>query len=91
MQANTATKLLPIISDDTKVEVSLEDENAVIKLSTWVEDLGWCGQKTLKIEADMLDDLHRAIASARYKVNKQRVTNGEESTSSRVIEFPNFS
>lgn len=88
MQTNTATKLLPIISDDKKVEVLLEDDQAFIKLSTWVEDLGWCGQKTLQIDVEMLDDLHRAIASARYQVNKQKVAVDEKSGSSKIIEFP---
>ncbi len=91
MQTNTATKLLPIVSDDKKIEVSLEENQTFIKLSTWVEDLGWCGQKTLEIESDMLDDLHRAIASARYKANKQKVENNENAESSKVIEFPIFS
>jgi hypothetical protein len=88
MYVNTATKLLPILSDDKKVEVSLVEGQAVIKLSTWVEDLGWCGQKTLEIEADMLDDLHRVIAAARYKANKEKLTTSEEVTKSKVIEFP---
>ncbi len=91
MQTNTATKLLPIVSDDKKVEVSIENDQAYIKLSTWEEDLGWCGQKTLQIETAMLDDLHRAIATARYKVNKTKVANDEMSEVSNVIEFPNFS
>ncbi len=91
MQTNTATKLLPIISDDKKIEVSLDDDQAFIKLSTWVEDLGWCGQKTLQIDADMLDDLHRAITSARYEVNKQKIVTDAEFSSSKVIDFPIFS
>lgn len=91
MQTNTATKLLPIISDDKKIEVSLDSDQTFIKLSTWVEDLGWCGQKTLQIDADMLDDLHRAITSARYKVNRQKSANTQENTSSKVIDFPIFS
>ena len=91
MLTSTATKLLPIVSDDKKVEVSLEADQAFIKLSTWVEDLGWCGQKTLQIDTDMLDDLHRAIASARYKVNKEKIENDDKPTSSKVIEFPSCS
>lgn len=84
MSTNTAKKILPIISEDTKLEVSLEDGQAVIKLLTWSDDLGWCGQKTLEIEDTMLDDLHRAIAAARYKSGK----NKPESNKSKVINFP---
>ncbi|HSK74274.1 MAG TPA: hypothetical protein VK892_21420 [Pyrinomonadaceae bacterium] len=92
MQTNTATKFLPIFSDEKKVEVSLENDQAVIKLSTWTEDLGWCGQKTLSLDAEMLDDLHRVIASARYRLNKQQKAETEEnSEAANVIPFPQFS
>jgi hypothetical protein len=89
MQTNTATKFSPIVSDEQKVELSLQDNKAVIKLSTWTEDLGWCCQKTLPLDVDMLDDLHRVIASARYKLKQQNVADTEEQTN--IISFPNFS
>lgn len=88
MQSHTAKKLLPIISDETKIEVSLEDDRASIELSTWVENLGWCTQKTLKMDVEMLDDLHRAIAAARYKVNKEKSAGGRKNKDSKIIEFP---
>jgi len=91
MQSNLATKFLPIVSDEKKVEVSLTDNQAIIKLSTWTEDLGWCGQKTLSIDAEMLDELHRVIASARYRLNKQKSKSEETVKSSNVLAFPNFS
>lgn len=91
MQSNLATKFLPIVSDEKKIEVSLMDDQAVIKLSTWTEDLGWCGQKTLTIDAEMLDDLHRVIASARYKVNNKKSESNENFETKKVLEFPKFS
>lgn len=91
MQSNLATKFSPIFSDEKKIEVSLIDDQAVIKLSTWTEDLGWCGQKTLTLDAAMLDDLHRVIASARYKINGKKSAENEVENSSNVLKFPNFS
>ncbi len=91
MQANTATKFLPIFSDEKKVEVSLTDDQAIIKLSTWTEDLGWLCQKTLAIDAEMLDDLHRVIASARYRLNKQKTEMAMPEKVANVLEFPSFS
>lgn len=91
MQSNLATKFLPIVSDEKKIEVSLTDTQAVIKLSTWTEDLGWCGQKTLTVDADMLDDLHRVIASARYKLNNKKSETEEAFQTKKVLEFPKFS
>ena len=91
MQTNTATKFLPIVSDEKKVEVSLMDNQAIIKLSTWTEDLGWLCQKTLSIDAEMLDELHRVIASARYRLNKQNLESKETEKNSNILKFPSFS
>jgi len=90
MQSSLATKFLPIVSDEKKIEVSLNDNQAVIKLSTWTEDLGWCCQKTLSVDAEMLDDLHRVIASARYKLNG-RNSDIAEKQPTNVLAFPSFS
>jgi len=91
MQSNTATKFLPIVSDDKKLDVTLSDDQAVIRLSTWTDDLGWCGQKTLSLDVDMLDDLHRVITAARLKLNRQKAeTHGEETKASSVLQFPSL-
>jgi hypothetical protein len=91
MQANLAVNFLPIFSDEKKVEVSLQDDQAVIKLSTWTDDLGWCGQKTMSLDAGMLDELHRVIAAARIRLKRQQSENQDEFEPSRVLEFPQFS
>ncbi|CAN5400986.1 hypothetical protein BH20ACI1_BH20ACI1_02720 [soil metagenome] len=90
MQNNIAVKFLPIVSDEKKVEVSLADDQAIIKLSTWTEDLGWLCQKTLSIDAEMLDDLHRVIASARYRLNNQKSVSEETVKDAKVLDFPSF-
>lgn len=87
MQSNTALNFLPAIEDDKKLEVSIEDGEAVIRLSTWTEGLGWCGQKTMKLDAQMLDHLHKAVASARYKLNQAKAEPGNEGMAN-IIEFP---
>ncbi len=91
MQSNTAVKFLPIYTDEKKVEVSLEEDQAVIKLSTWVEDLGWCAQKTMSLDAEMLDDLHRVISSARYRLNNRKSESEENVKPANVIAFPSVS
>lgn len=91
MSTNLATKLLPVISDEKKLEVYLDNDQAIIKLSTWTDDLGWCCQKTMSLDAEMLDDLHRVIASARYKLKSQNTAMPETDNSSNILKFPNFS
>jgi hypothetical protein len=87
MQMNAAAQFLPSISNDKKVEVIIENDEAVIKLSTFTENLGWCSQKTMRLDAGLLDELHHIIAAARYKLNSHKP---KESVAefSNVIEFP---
>lgn len=93
MQSNVAVKFLPVVSDEKKVEVSLQAGQAVIKLSTWTEDLGWLCQKTMSLDAEMLDELHHVIAAARVRLGNQKAEkteNQEEANSSKVLQFPSF-
>lgn len=87
MYGNTAAKLLPVVTDEKKIDVSVENGEAVLKLSTWTESLGWTCQKTMRLEAEMLDDLHRAISAARYRLNSQKAESGE-TIKNNVLEFP---
>ena len=83
----TAKQFLPSIHQDKKIEVALEENDAVLKLSTWTEGLGWCCQKTMRLDAEMLDDLHRVITAARYRLNQQRADQNEF-TAAKILEFP---
>lgn len=87
MQTNSAKQFSPSIQNEQKVEVLLENETAVIKLSTWTDELGWCCQKTLRLEVVMLDNLHHLLTAARYKLNQQKVENNEY-TKTKILEFP---
>ena len=87
MQTNTAKQFLPSVHNDKKIEVSVENDEAVLKLSTWTENLGWCCQKTMRLEAEMLDELHRVITGARYKLNQRKAETGEHTTA-KILEFP---
>ncbi len=88
MKANTATNFSPIVSDEKKIDISLNDNEATIKLSTWTDALGWTCQKTLQVDSEMLDELHHVISAARYKINKQKAVENEEIESNKIIEFP---
>lgn len=94
MQLNSSVKFSPIVADDKKIEVFVEDDQAVLKLSTWTEDLGWCGQKTLSFDAEMLGDLQNAISAAWVKLKKNipEATSKEttDAKSTNVLIFPLF-
>ncbi|MCU1289122.1 MAG: hypothetical protein JWN60_1351 [Acidobacteria bacterium] len=95
MQSNSAVVFSPILTDEKKVEVSLRDDQAVIKLSTWTEDLGWCAQKTLSLDSAMLEELQKVISAARIKLqkqaNEQLTEDTEKTASAKILQFPIFS
>jgi hypothetical protein len=86
-----ATHVLPSDREDQQVEVILEDGGTggvALRLSTWTEGLGWCAQKTIRLDGDQLDDLHHAISVARQRLNRQRVEDGQFRPSAQVIQLP---
>jgi hypothetical protein len=83
--------VLPSGSEDRQVEVILEDGAAggvALRLSTWTEGLGWCTQKTIRLDGDQLDDLHHAISVARQRLNRRRVEDGQFRPPAQVIQLP---
>lgn len=78
--------------DDERVELFIEqhegEERVVLRQSTWTEGLGWCSQKTIRLDSEHLDDLHRALTVARHRVNRQRAAAGHVHESAQVIQLP---
>lgn len=89
MQSQIAKQFAPMIGDDQKVEVSIEEGGAVIRLSTWAEGLGWSCQKTLRIDEELVDDLQRALTAARKRIYSSKSLADQESGT--VISFPTLS
>ena len=79
-------------SDDRKVEVSIETgvdgDEVVLRYLTWTDGLGWCGQKTIRLDGDNLDDLHRALTLARHRLNRHRAEAGRTREPAKVIQLP---
>ncbi|HWS98890.1 MAG TPA: hypothetical protein VN256_01365 [Pyrinomonadaceae bacterium] len=78
--------------EDRKVEVSIESgadgEQVVLRYLTWTEGLGWCGQKTIRLDGEHVDDLHRALTVARHRIGRRRAETGQVSEPAKVIQFP---
>jgi hypothetical protein len=79
-------------SEDRKVEVSIESgaggEQVVLRYLTWTDGLGWCGQKTIHLDGEHLDELHRALTVARHRVNRRRAEAGQAPEPAKVIQLP---
>lgn len=89
---------LPLEATGTgqKVEVAYEPlegggECLVLRYLTWTEGLGWCCQKTIRVGAEQLDELHRAVTVARHRHRRQRAEAGEPSAPAQVIQLPSLS
>ncbi len=89
---SAAIQILQSPQDDQRVEVYLEQhagaERVLLRCSTWTEGLGWCSQKTIQLDSEQLDDLHRALTVARHRINLQRVERGQAIQSAQVIQLP---
>lgn len=82
-----------LTSTDHKVEIVLEQhegvERFVIRYSTWTEGLGWCSQKTICLDGDQLDELHRSMTVARRRLNYRRAAAGQPTNElAQVIQLP---
>ncbi|HEX8633110.1 MAG TPA: hypothetical protein VF703_03050 [Pyrinomonadaceae bacterium] len=85
-----AAHVLPSAREDQQVEVMLEEGTGVValRLSTWTDGLGWCTQKTIRLDGEQLDDLHHAISVARHRLNRRRVEDGQFTPAAQVIRLP---
>ena len=78
--------------EERKIEVLLDTQNGVeqvtLRYSTWTEGLGWCSQKTIHLDSEHLDELHRALTVARHRVKRRRADSGDVKESAKVIQLP---
>ncbi len=95
MQASNNAVTVEVLESarpDQRVEVVLEHHEGAdcvaLKYMTWTEGLGWCGQKTIRLGGDQLDDLHRALTVARHRLTRQRAEAGEHVEMALVIRLP---
>jgi hypothetical protein len=77
--------------ENQKIEVLLDTENGegvvTLKYSTWTDGIGWCCQKTIQLESNLLDDLHHALTIARMKINREKINAGIEFEPAKVIQL----
>lgn len=71
------------VTEDKKVEVIIDGDKAVIRMSTYADGIGWFVQKTITVDADMLDVLADQFVSARGKIRRD----GDEILSADTLEF----
>ncbi len=89
---SATVKILQSPGEDKRVEVSLESnagtQQVVLRYLTWTDGLGWCSQKTICLDGDQLDELHRALTVARHRLHLQRAECGERAEPAQVIKLP---
>jgi hypothetical protein len=89
---NAPEQVLGAAREEQRVEVvfegSADAERVALKYSTWVDGLGWCVQKTIRVESDQLDELQRALTVARHRIRRRRAESGETACPAQVIQLP---
>lgn len=89
---NAASQISQSPCEERKVEVSIESgadgEQVVVRYLTWTEGLGWCGQKTMRLDEGNLDELHRALTVARHRINRRKAEAGQPVETAKVIQMP---
>ncbi len=71
------------VTEDKKVEVSVEGDQAVIRMFSYADGIGWFVQKTITVDGDMLDALSDQFAAALGKIRRD----GDEILSADILEF----
>ena len=86
---NAASHSVKSAREEQKVEVVIEGADRVaLRYLTWTDGLGWCCQKTLRVDAEQLEDLHRSLTLARHRLNRVRAEEGLAAEPAQVIQFP---
>lgn len=90
----SAARTLDDAREDRKVEVSYEQhegaEVLALRYMTWTDGLGWCCQKTIRVEEDQLDELHRALTVARHRARRKAADAGAPHAPAQVIQLPSL-
>jgi hypothetical protein len=91
---NAKVQTLSPTPEESRVEVAIEPsddvDQVVLRYLTWTDGLGWCNQKTIRMDAEQLDDLHHALAAARQRLNRKRAEDSELPEHGKVIQFPSL-
>jgi hypothetical protein len=91
---NATAEVLQRGETEARIEVAIEkhgeSERVVLRHLTWTDGLGWCAQKTICLEADQIDDVHRALLIARHRFSRKRAELGESGNAAQVIQLPTF-
>ena len=71
LNKETAVERPTTQSEERIVEVCVDGDAAVIRLSSYANGIGWFVQKTITLDADMLDALTDQLAEARVKITRE--------------------
>lgn len=89
IKSRKSPKFAPIVSDDRRIEVLTEGRETQIRMSSWVDGLGWSVQKTISLDSALVDDLYLLLGAARLR-NKSAITGAEAEGSAKILDFPKY-
>lgn len=60
-----------------KIDVTTENDTAIITLSIYENGLGWCVQKTIAVDVEMLGALYEQLTAARLELAEDNILSAE--------------
>lgn len=89
---STAPEFAPIQNGEKRLDLAIVGDESVIELSTWTDGLGWCVQKTMKLDEGLLAEMHNLIGAARIRMRNRRMDReGAVENTPRILHFPAIS
>ncbi len=79
----SAVKQISTSIEEKRVDVSVDGDKTVIRMSTYANGIGWFTQKTITIDAEMLDELHSQLSEARINIRRE----SDEILSADILDF----
>lgn len=70
-------------ADSKRIDVSVEGDQAFIRLLSYSEGIGWYVQKTIQVEPELLDDLTDQLSVARGRIRRE----GDEILCADILDF----
>lgn len=74
-------------SGEQSVSVVVEGDSVVIRLATWETGLGWCVQKTMRLDAGAVSSVSDMLSAARIRLAAKHSADVPPD-GNRVIDFP---
>ena len=73
-----------------QLSISVEGDTYVVSLSSWTDGIGWSCQKSIRLDAEQLKELHSLASELCEQIDSEAESKGLDSSEGNVIQFPSL-